>query len=382
MTKIYTLIAFSLLSLAACKSATKAFDHGDYTNAIEKAVKKLQKDPHDAEMKSVLQQAYKYAVSQHQEQIRILSGSTADNRWEQIYFQYNQLQGLYNKIQQSPAAMQAAKPVNYAEHVNTYRDKTAEAYYERGMVLLNKDDDERRSYREAYYEFRNALKYKPNDRTITDKLNEAKDLATINVLIAPMDRQGGFLYSNNHQIKNFQNDVLRNIRNNINYEFVNFYTEWDNRNNTKRPDEVLDLRIGNFQMGRPYDENKTREVSKEVVVKERVYSKDSVVKEYAKVYAKITTTKRTLVSTADLQLTTTDPENRVLWSDLLRSEHRWISEFATYTGDERALSESDKALLNRQDRTPPREEEVVDELLKKLQTDVTYRLRNYYSRSY
>jgi hypothetical protein len=380
MTKLYTLIVFSLFYLAACKSATKAFDHGDYANAIERAVKKLQKDPHDAEMKSVLQQAYKYAANQHQEQIRILSNSAADNRWEQIYQQYSQLQRLYDNIQQSPAAVQAAKPVNYAEFVKTYRDKTVDAYYEKGMAFLNKKDDGRTNYRQAYYEFRKALGYRQDDVEIKDKLNEAKELATINVLIAPMDRYGGFMYSNNYQIKNFQNDLVRNIRYNINNEFVNFFTEWDNRNVTTRPDEILDLRLGNFNIGRPYDENKTRQVSKEVVVKETVYSKDSVVKEYAKVHAKITTTRRTLVSNADLQLNISDPENRIIWNDILRSEHRWTTEFATYTGDERALSESDKALLNRQDRNPPREEEVVEELLKKLQNDVTYRLRNYYSR--
>lgn len=382
MTKIYALVLFSLISLAACKSASKSFDHGDYTGAIERAVKKLQKDPHDAEMKSILQQAYKYAVNQHQEQIRILSGSTADNRWEQIYQQYYLLQNLYNNIHQSPAAVQAAKPVNYAESVKTYRDKTADAYVERGMAFLNKEEniDDRSNYRQAYYEFKKALNYKPGDLDITDQLKEAKELATVHVLIAPMDRNSGFMYSSNYQLNNFQNEVVRNIRYNINNEFVNFSTEWNNRNSNKRLDEILNLRLGNFNIGRPYDESKTREVSKEVVVKERVYSKDSVVKEYAKVYAKITTTKRTLISTADLQLNTTDPENRVLWSDLLKSEHRWTTEFATYTGDERALSDSDKALLNRQDQTAPSQEEVVESLMKKLQNDLTYRLRNYFNR--
>jgi hypothetical protein len=69
-----------------------------------------------------------------------------------------------------------------------------------------------------------------------------------------------------------------------------------------------------------------------------------------------------------------------LWSDNFRSEHRWTTEFSTYTGDERALSENDKALLNKNDKKPPSEDAIADQLLQKLENDVTYRLRNYYTR--
>src|SRR5688572_14612581 len=107
MTKLYTLLAAGLLFLGACKSASKAYDHGNYTEAVEIAVKKLQKDPNDGELKAVAKNAYQYAVRQHEEEIRNLSNSNSTNRWEQIYRQYVMLQNLYENIQQSPAAMQA-----------------------------------------------------------------------------------------------------------------------------------------------------------------------------------------------------------------------------------------------------------------------------------
>ncbi len=108
MTKLYTYAAAALLLLASCKSASKAYDHGNYTEAIQIAVKKLQKDPNDYEMKSVAKNAYQYAIKQHEEEIRTLSASNDFRRWERIYQQYQQLQNLYTNIQQSPAAMQAA----------------------------------------------------------------------------------------------------------------------------------------------------------------------------------------------------------------------------------------------------------------------------------
>jgi hypothetical protein len=170
------------------------------------------------------------------------------------------------------------------------------------------------------------------------------------------------------------------LNNNSSSEFIKYFTEWSTESKRIEPDEIVELRMGRMNIGQPYDQNTSRQVSKEVVVKERVYSKDSVVKEYGKVYATITTIKRTLVSDVDMYVTTKEPKGKTLWSDNLRSEHQWKTEFATYTGDERALSESDKTLLNKNDYKTPKEEDITNDLLTKLQNDVTYKLRNYYNR--
>ena len=73
-------------------------------------------------------------------------------------------------------------------------------------------------------------------------------------------------------------------------------------------------------------------------------------------------------------------KNRVLWNDNVRSQHQWKTEFASFTGDERALSDSDKSLLNQRDQNIPREEEITEEILRRLQSDLSYRIRNYYNR--
>ena len=379
MTKLYTYAAAALLLFASCKSASKAYHHGNYTEAVEIAVKKLQKDPGDGELKAVLKNAYQYAVKQHEEEIRNLSASNDFRRWERIYQQYQQLQNLYTNIHQSPAAAQAVKPTNYAEYLTTYKAKTADAYYEDGLSLLNKAVD-REDFKQAYFAFRTALNYKPGDQGIIEKLEDAKDAATIHVMMIPMENYGGYLHTQNYQVRNFQNDLMRTIRNHMGNEFVNIFTEWDADRGNLQPDEVMSLRLGSFTIGRPYDENKVREVTKDVVVKETVFSKDSVIKEWAKVKAKITTTQRTLVSNADLYLHISDARNRTLWSETIRSEHRWTTTFATYTGDERALSESDKELLKKDGGTPPREETVMNDLLRKLHSDAAYRVRDFYRR--
>jgi hypothetical protein len=106
------------------------------------------------------------------------------------------------------------------------------------------------------------------------------------------------------------------------------------------------------------------------------------VKQYGTVRAVITTTKRNLLSEGELYLSLRDPKGRSLWSDRFNGQHQWQTEFSTYTGDERALSESDKALLNKNQNANnvPREDDIMKELYRQIQNDLSNRLRNYFAR--
>jgi hypothetical protein len=191
---------------------------------------------------------------------------------------------------------------------------------------------------------------------------------------------GGYQTNNSYLFRNFETDLLRTLRYNTNNQFIEFYSEWDARARNVEPDEILELRLGRMDIGRPYDRQNTRTASKEVVVKETVYKPDSVVKQYAKVTAQVTTTQRTMVSEGELFVTSRDGRGRILWNDIFRGQHRWQVEFTTYRGDERALSDRDRSLLNQRDYNTPREEEVMESVLRHIQMEMNQRMRNYYSR--
>jgi hypothetical protein len=119
------------------------------------------------------------------------------------------------------------------------------------------------------------------------------------------------------------------------------------------------------------------------VVKQTVYRPDSVVSEYATVRANIHTTKRTYVSVGDMQIIARDARGNFLWNDVVRGEHRFATEFASYTGDERALSASEKALINNSNSNgynPVRQEDIFKEVLRQIESEAGNRFRNYYSR--
>ncbi|MEO6070883.1 MAG: hypothetical protein ABIN57_04755 [Chitinophagaceae bacterium] len=380
MNKFYLLILLALFTFG-CKTASKAYDKGNYFEAIDLAIKKLQKNGNDGETKAMLKNAYHFAVADQEDKIRIISNTTDENRFERMYREYSVLQSLYENINHYPAAAAVVRPLDYSSYVQTYKDKAANIHYDKGMEWMKQED--KKSYREAYYEFGAALKLNPQDDDLKRKREEAYNAALVKVVILPMDRFSNYYYTDNaYQIRRFEDDLIRNLNYNAGNNMVAFYNEPEARRTNLQPDEVVEMRLGNFIVGQPYDEYRTREVSKEVVIKEIVYRKDSVVKEYGRVTARITSTKRTLVSEGDLYVTSRNAQGRILWSDNFRGQYRWETEFATFQGDERALSDNDKAMLHQRDRNPPRPNDMMEEVLNRIRNEALYKIKGYYQRYY
>jgi hypothetical protein len=143
---------------------------------------------------------------------------------------------------------------------------------------------------------------------------------------------------------------------------------------------VVDVRFSSMNVGRTYDDKNTRTVSKDVVIKETVYRPDSIVKEYAKVHAQITTTKRTMRSEGIMQVAIRDENNRALWTDNYTGQHFWSTEFASYTGDIRALTESDKQLVNRTHENIPPENDIIRCIMDEIQSKLECGIKDYYLR--
>ena len=368
------LLASFLIFMIGCKSASKLYNKGNYDEAVTVAVKKLQKKPNDGELQVILQNAYRYAVDEHERTIHEQSISSDELKWEMIFNEYTSLQRLYNDVRNVPELSDVLNPTDYSSYLATYKEKAGDVRYERALRWMEHDD--KQSYRNAYRELKAALGFKPNDWTIREKMKEAYEAAVIYVMVMPLERYG--FMNSSYQIRNFENDMIRNLQNYTNNEFVKFYSRWDRQN--IEPDQVIEMRFNNLDIGQIHDERNSRQVSKEVVVRETVYRPDSIVREYAHVTATITTTRRTMQSEGTLSVNIRDNRGRWLWNDQYRGDHQWATEFASYTGDERALSAEDKQLINRLQQNPPDEDEVMREITGEINNNMFNRIRDYYNR--
>jgi tetratricopeptide (TPR) repeat protein len=379
--KLYTFSFIALLSLVAfsCKTASKLYEKGNYDEAVELAAKKLQKDPDDPKLLNIIQNAYRYAVNDHEDRIRSNSESNNELKWEWMYNEYVSLQRLYDAIYKVPSVYNIVNPVNYSSYLITYAERAGDVRFDRGLTFMNRYD--KQSYRKAYREFEAALQFKPGHRDIMLKMDEAYDYAVTNVVILPMQQYGGYVYSS-YTIggNNFDDQLIRDLQYSSGNEFVKFYSAWDARSKNVRVDQEVDMQLATIDIGRHYDNRSSRKVMKEIVVKETVYKPDSIVREYAKVYADIVTTRRTMSSNAVLQVRVRDADGRWLWNDNFTANHNWSTEFASYKGDERALTEADKQLVNRRHEFAPPETEIIRIMLEQIGNDARYRIANYFNR--
>lgn len=378
--KLYTLtIAGLSLFFVSCKTASKMYEKGNYDEAVELAAKKLQKKPNDPKLLNIIQEAYRYAVNDHESRIHTYSESNNELKWEWMYNEYAFLQKMYDAIYRVPDVYEIVKPVSYSSYLVTYAEKAADVRFDRGIAFMNSYNKE--SYRNAYREFQASLRFRPGYRDAIQKMNESYEYAVTNVVILPMQQDGGFVYNSfNVGGNNLDDQVIRNLQYNSGDEFVKFYSAWDVRSKNIRIDMEVDMNLSTVDIGRYHDTRNIRKVSKEVVIKEIVYRPDSVVRQYGKVFAEITTTRRTMSSSAVLHISVRDANGHWVWGDNFGSDHNWYTEFSAYTGDSRALTESDKQLVDRRKEFAPSENEIMRCLIDELSNTAQYRLRNYFSR--
>ena len=379
MKKVYFLLFIAVSTwLVSCKSASKLYQKGNYDEAVQVAVKKLQKDPNDPKLKSVVQDAYRYAVTDHENRIRNYSSMDNEMKWEWMYNEYSALQNLHNTIFKAPSVYELVRPKDYSPDINENAAKASDIHYNRGMQLMNNND--KQSAKNAYHEFKAAISFKPGDANIQRRINEAYDAALTVVAIVPINNYGFQYASYNYQLQNFDKDIVRTLQYNTGNEFVKFYSTWETQRLNIVPDEIVELHFTQINIGSIKDNYSTKEVIRDVVVKETVYKADSVIKQYAKVKANITTTQRTMSSQGNLSINIRDSKGKWLWSDNVVGNSSWSTEFSSYNGDERALSDEDKQLLNKVQDTPPREEDIMKCIQESIYGDFVYRIRNYYSR--
>jgi len=367
----------SLFLLLSCKTASKMYEKGNYDAAVELAAKKLQKDPDDPKLRNIIESSYRYALEDHENKIRNYNSASNELKWESMYYEYASLQKMYEAIRKVPAVYDIVHPTDYSAIMTEYGEKAGDIRFDRAVALMQGYD--KRSYQAAYRELKIAEQFKPGDRDVVQKMNEAFEYAVTNVAILPVDDNNGYHFSSyNNNYQSIDQQLLRELQFNSNNEFVRFYSDWDARNKEIRVDQIVDMRLLTVNIGRYHDDRSHRKVSKDVVIKETVYRPDSIVREYGKVYADITTTRRSMNSDAILQVNVRDAQGNWLWNDNFTGHHTWSTEFASYTGDARALSESDKQLVDRRQEQAPFEEEIMRCMMEEIRNNAVSRIRNYF----
>ncbi len=153
---------FSILIVFSCNVSEKLLKQGDYHGAVINAVNKLKRNPHKAKQIEVLEKAYPLAVKKDMEKIKELNEEGQPDRWEQIY-------KIYKRLKERQELVESITPLNYNGKIIKFEHKdyttpmiaakrnAARYYYAHAKKLMQ--ENRKRAYREAFFEFQKAKKY-------------------------------------------------------------------------------------------------------------------------------------------------------------------------------------------------------------------------------
>lgn len=369
------LIALAALLLSACGQSKYAIGNSAEEKEFSSLLRKLDKSK-DPEIKNQLQNLFHSLTTRHLDNIEMYETLTEPDKWNKILNEYSALDRLGKAIAKSSAARTFISVPDYAAAEQMMRQKAAADYYEIGMQYL--EQQTKASARQAYNAFSEANNFYPGYKDVRKKMNEAWQLAVINVVINPVTDQSSY-YSQmtpNRFGNSFNSDLLqRSLVRDLGGDYSNnspakFYTDHEAFLANIDVDWIVDISWTNLDVPYPQTQTFTRNVSRDIEI-----SKDSTGKQlYETVTGTLYITKKYFTAFGELELRVTDASTREN-IDLRRFNSRvdWEQQYATFRGDRRALSNLDIAILNNNTRLPTRQE-ILLELYNKIYPQLKNRI--------
>ncbi len=381
----YLLICISLLFVSCAifipaysdySNAKKSFKNKQYDSAVYYVSSSLHAKPNNKKGIKLLEMAYPQAVKYHQQRINRLKNSNEDKeKWPQLVDEYEALIRLGSEINRLRPVLLSAVNYNLILTAGDYTAELAEAkpraadyHYTKGMDY--REDITKQSQKQAAINFKLALKYVPGYMNAQELYEETKAAATFTLLIRPFDGPQsitGFIRNqmmmqqttaSKEFLRIITRDQLRTILNEQglvqagitenNYMEIGKLSGADHILSativtTYRPVEIINNEISQ---------------EREVTVRKESYVDSAGIKRTknikGKVKAKVKHFKKSTGATLNLsyQIMGANSGEMVFYGTVKKREN-FLHEWATFKGDDRALSDYYKRLVKRQEVFAP-----------------------------
>lgn len=373
-----TLILLASLWLISCNSAQKAFNNGDYEEAVRLSIQKLRDKPNDKKARTLLVDSYQKAVDANLSTIEAYERIEDPLRWEPIVRAYNRLNLLHQRLDRCPVCDDLLPSRNlYIDEWNEARLNAAEVRYQMGMSELS--GSTRQSAKEAMEHFMQAEQFESDYKDVRQQMEVALNRATLHVVIRNMPVQQRSYESIQTE---FEQKLIEVVSNRTANRYVRFYSEEEvSRQRPEFIDHHIDMTFESFRVGNMIMESNTTELTSKDSVKigdARVGGETIPV--YGKVSAKFTSYAKTIMGDGQLLFVVSDAETgRIILQQRFVGEYQWRHEWASFNGDERALSPKQKELAALRDMPPPPDTHIFEEFTLPIFQNVSDRIRRFYA---
>jgi hypothetical protein len=375
--KIGHLLACSvILTLTACSSGKKAYERGDYYGAVIKSVQRLRQNPGHSKSSEALRNAYPLAIENFETEAKNQIASNAPFKWKNVIQSYNQINALYEQIRLCPACLKVIKnPKNYYSEIAPLKEKAADESYNAGITALMRGT--RNDAKQAYFNFADAQSYVPGYKDVMEYLDKSKWEATLKVVVEQIpvpqryNLSGGF----------FQDKVESYLHSSYpDQSFIKFYTPQEARSvNLPHADQILRIQFDDFSVGNTSLKEKEETVSKDSVKVGEAKLEGKVVPVYNTVTAKLTTYRKEVKSSGLLSMLILDGKTKgILTHKKFTGEYGWISTWARFNGDERALTSQQLTLCKQKETQPPVHQDLFLEFTKPIYNQLIPAIKGFY----
>ncbi len=216
---IYVVIVAFIM--AGCGSSKKQLQKGNYDLAIQKAVKKLMRNPSSEDDIEILARSFTLANTQDLERIKYLKMEGKAESWEEIAQGYQRLKWRQDMIRPVMPLESNGQDIklnygNYNSEIIEAKHHAAEFFFAHGQKLMENNDKE--SYRQAWYEFLKVKEYWGDYDNIDNLLRETRYMGMSRALVS-IENMTPIRLS-----PEFEDDLLAVNPQDLNSEWVEYYT--------------------------------------------------------------------------------------------------------------------------------------------------------------
>jgi hypothetical protein len=376
----YLALASIFFIISCSKSGTKALEKGNYYEAVLQSVDKLKKDSDNSKALEVLPTAYRNAQEDFMRDIARARNANQQFRWETILDYYNKLNKMQESIERCTACRRIVSPQTYFQETEEARDNAAAERYVLGDDILRRNKLSKPDARVAFNHFEQISIFAPNYKDARNRMEEALNLGSVHVVVEqPKVNSRLYQYSNEY----FQGKVEEFLRTNrrIN-KFIRFYSPEEAKTVRVKPDQVVRLEIIDFVVGETNIATDRQNVtSRDSVKTGEATVNGKKVSVYGKVAATIIKSRKAVRSRGLLSMEIFDYQtNKTLSREEIPGEFTWVNEWASFNGDERALTTSELNMTRNREQLPPPPQQLFIEFTKPIYDQVTSRIRRFYDK--
>lgn len=372
------LLPLLLLLAVACNSAQKAYNRGDYEQAVRISANTLREDPRDRQARRVLVNAYNRAVEANLRDVETYGALEDPFRFERVAMAYDRLNSLHKRLDRCPVCDDLLPERRlYTDEWNETRQKAAEARYDLGLRQMR--DESREESKKAVESFMVVERFVPGYRDTRLLMEQALERATLHVVVERMPEQPRALQGAQDL---FEQKLMEAVSGNRMNRWVRFYsTEEVAAAPPPYQDHVVELAFESFAVGNTHSSSSTETLTSADSVKVGETRIDGrAVEVFGKVTARYTAHRKTVASGGVLDLRIVDRNTgRVILQDRIDGEFVWEHRWASFNGDERALSAEQRRLATLREVPPPPPDVLFMEFTGPIHARLTERLRRFYA---